>query len=68
MSHLIPPHQLIAIAFTATEEASIMVLRALDLRLEVPTSIEDLEVTMQLIHVMTAAHRALREVGGGNCN
>ena len=40
-----------------------MELRAPDLRLEVPTSIEDPEATMKLIHAMMAAHRAPREVG-----
>ena len=45
------------------EEASIMELRAPDLRLEVPTSIQDPEATMKLIHATTAAHRAPREVG-----
>ena len=37
--------------------------RAPDLRLEVPTSIDDPEATMRLIHAMTTAHRAPREVG-----
>ena len=37
--------------------------RALDLRLEVPTSIEDPEATMKLIHVTTLALHAPREVG-----
>ena len=37
--------------------------RASDLRLEVPTYIEDLEATMKLIHTTTAAHCAPREVG-----
>ena len=45
------------------EEASIMAPRSPDLRLEVPTSIEDLEATMKLIHDTTAALRAPREVG-----
>ena len=45
------------------EEASITSLRAPDLRLEVPTSIDDPEATMRLIHAMTTAHRAPREVG-----
>jgi len=45
------------------EQASITASRAPDLRLEVPTSIEDLEATMKLIHATTATHRAPREVG-----
>ena len=45
------------------EEASIMVPRAPDLRLEVPTSIEDWEATMKVIHATTIAHRDPREVG-----
>ena len=60
--HLIPPHQLIATAPTTTEEASIMTSRAPNLRLEVPTSIEDLEATMKLIHATMATHRAPREI------
>ena len=44
------------------EEASITSLRAPDLRLEVPTSIEDLEATMKLIHTTTVALHAPREV------
>ena len=63
MPHLILLHQLIAAAPVMTEEASNMAPRAPDLRLEVPTSIEDLEATMKLIHAMMAAHRAPREVG-----
>jgi len=61
--HLIPPHQLIATTPVVTEEANIMAPRAADLRLEVPTSIEDPEATMKLIHAMTATHCAPREVG-----
>ena len=60
---LIPLHQLIATAPVTMEEASIMVPRAPNLRLEVPTSIEDPEATMKLIHAMMAAHRTPREVG-----
>ena len=46
------------------EETNIMASRALDLRLEVPTSIEDLEATMKLIHatmvrVATATRRSI---------
>ena len=48
------------------EEANIMVPRAPDLRLEVPTSIEDLEATMKLIHVTTPALHAPREVGASS--
>ena len=44
------------------EEASIRAPRALDLRLQVPTSIEDLEATMKLIHTTTPARHAPREV------
>ena len=33
-----------------------------DLRLEAPTSIEDLGATMKPIHTMTTAHRVPREV------
>jgi hypothetical protein len=61
--HLIPPRQLIAATPAVTEEASIMAPRAPDLMLEVPTSIEDPEATMKLIHATTAALRAPREVG-----
>jgi len=61
--HLIAPRQLIATALTMTEEASIMAPRAPDRRMEVPTSIEDPEATMKLIHVMTPALHAPREVG-----
>ena len=39
-----------------------MAPRAPNLRLGVPTSIEDLEATMKLIHAMMVAHRAPREV------
>jgi len=52
--HLIPPRQLVAAAPAMMGEASIMAPRALDLRLEVPTSIEDPEATIKLIHAMTA--------------
>ena len=62
MPHLIPPRQLIAAAPATMEEASITALRAPDLRLEVPTSIEDLEATMKLIHATTTALCAPREV------
>ena len=61
--HLIPPHQLVAAALVAMEEARFPTSRAPDLRLEVPTSIDDPEATMRLIHAMTTAHRAPREVG-----
>ena len=62
MPHLIPLRQLIAVALTVTEEASITAPRPLDLRLEVPTFIEDPEATMKFIHAMTAALRVLSEV------
>ena len=42
--------------------SSIMAPRAPDLRLEVPTSIEDPEGIMKLIHATTAALHAPREV------
>jgi len=61
--HLIAPRQLIATALTMTEEASIMAPRAPDLRLEVPTSIEDLEASMKLVQATTATHHAPRVVG-----
>ena len=61
--HLIPPHQLVAAALATPEEASITAPRAPNLRLEVPTSIEDPEATMKLIHVTTLALHAPREVG-----
>ena len=63
MPCLIPLHQFIAIAPTAMEEASIMASRALDLRLEVPTSIEDPGATMKPIHSKTPTHHVPREVG-----
>ena len=63
MPHLIPLHQLIAAASAMTEEASITASRAPDLRLEVLTSIEDLEATMKLIHATTTTLHAPREVG-----
>ena len=63
MPCLIPLHQLVATAPVMTEEASITAPRALDLRPDVPTSIEDPEATMKLIHAMMAAHRTPREVG-----
>ena len=44
------------------EEASITVLIAPDLWPEVPTSIEDPEATMKLIHATTHARHAPREV------
>ena len=44
------------------EEDSITAPRAPNLRLDVPTSIEDLEATMKLIHATMAAHRAPREI------
>ena len=44
------------------KEASITAPRALGLWLEVSTSIEDLEATMKLIHIMTPALHAPREV------
>ena len=50
--------QVIDTAPVVTEETSIMAPRALDLRLELPTYIEDPEATMKLIHAMMAAHRA----------
>ena len=56
MPHLIPLHQLIAATPTT------MAPRAPNLRLEVPTSIEDLEATMKLIHATMATHYAPREV------
>jgi hypothetical protein len=63
MPHLIPPYQPVATALAVMEEASITAPRAPDLKLEVPTSIEDPEATMKLIHTTTAALRAPREVG-----
>ena len=45
-----------------TEEASITAPSAPDLRLEVPTSIEDLEATMKLIHATMATLHTPREV------
>jgi hypothetical protein len=60
--HLIPPRQLVAATPAVIEEASIMVPRAPNLMLEVPTSIEDPEATIKLIHATTAALRAPREV------
>ena len=44
------------------EEANIIVPRDPNLRLEVPTSIEDPEATMKLIHATAAAHHVPREV------
>ena len=61
--NLWPSRQLVATALAMTEEASIMAPRATDLRLEVPTSMEDPEATMKLIHVTTTTLNAPREVG-----
>ena len=62
MPHLIPLHQVIASTLSTMEEANITAPRAPDLRLEVPTPIENLEATIKLIHATMATHRAPREV------
>jgi len=62
MPHLIPLCQLIAAGITVMEEASITASRAPDLKLEVPTSIEDPDATMKLIHVTMLTLHAPREV------